>query len=77
MKTRIKLKLMQNAMKARHKSRRRVLRVERDFDLRLKARVAATVLAFERGWSASDIAKHFDWPVESVEAWIDAGKPLI
>lgn len=43
----------------------------------LKRRIAATILAYERGWAPAEIARFFHWPVEDVERWFDAGKPLV
>jgi len=65
---------MQNEMKARQHVRRE-RRPKVDWT-QLRRRVAATMLIFERGWSAREVAQHFDWPVEYVEAWFEAGKPL-
>ena len=73
MKARVKLALQQADMRARLK-RDRPRRVEsRD----LKRRVAATVLAFHRGWAPAEIARLFGWPVEDVARWLEAGKPLL
>jgi DNA-directed RNA polymerase specialized sigma24 family protein len=43
----------------------------------LKRRLAATVLCFDRGWTATEIARVFQWPVADVRAWFEAGKTLL
>jgi hypothetical protein len=40
----------------------------------LKRQIAATILHENRGWSSAQIARHFDWPREQVERWLEAGK---
>jgi hypothetical protein len=43
----------------------------------LKGRCAATVLAYERGYSSADIAHLFNWKLEDVSRWFEAGRPLL
>jgi hypothetical protein len=72
MKARVRLKLLQAEMRARPRSQK--TRCEPNG---LKRRIAATVLAFERGWSPVDIAHVFGWDPELVKAWFEAAKPLL
>lgn len=74
MKATVRLALEQSEMRSRLKSdhRRRAAR-----PLDLKRRIAATVLAYERGWTPAEIAELFHWPAEDVARWFDAGKPLL
>jgi hypothetical protein len=43
-------------------------------DNELKYRIAALVLAYKRAWSAEQIADHFQWSVDDVARWLEAGK---
>jgi len=75
MRAQVKLKLVQADMRSRlvHDHSRRRAPSTTD----LKRRVAATILAYERGWTPARIATFFQWPAEDVERWFDAGKPLL
>jgi len=73
MKARVKLALQQADMRSRLKHANR--RTARTTDL--KRRIAATILAYERGWAPAQIARFFQWPTEDVEKWMEAGKPLL
>jgi hypothetical protein len=72
MKSRTRLALQQAAMRSRPKRKRDRLR-----SVDLKPRIAATVLAYERGYSAADIARLFKWPLDDVTRWFEAGRPLL
>jgi len=72
MKARIKLRLQQTALRSRMK--------ERDLccpnagqKIRRKVLAAAMI---EAGISAQKIAWDFGWPVDEVQAWIDASNKL-
>jgi hypothetical protein len=43
----------------------------------LKRRVAATIFAYQRNWTAAQIATHFDWELGAVTRWLEAGTPLL
>ena len=76
MRARIKLRLMQAAMRARQRSPKRVLKARANAP-RLKRRIAAAILFYDRGLSARQIAAHFGWPEDAVQRWFDAGRPLL
>lgn len=78
MKTRVRLKLHQAAMRSRRSCRDRGRPSEKMGDLsQLRARIAATVLAYEKHWSPTAIAEEFGWPLEAVQRWFEAGRPLL
>jgi hypothetical protein len=72
MKSRTRLKLQQAAMRSRPKPARNRARI-----VDLSPRVAATVLIYQRGFSAADVARLFNWRLTDVEKWFDAGRPLL
>jgi len=88
MKNRIKLKLQQAAMRSGSRRERRLLR---DLDRRaeesdrrisqqapeLTRRIAATIFAYQRNWTAAQIATHFAWELDDVRRWMEAGTPLL
>lgn len=75
MKTTVKLALQQSDMRSRLKRDRSRLRIVKPVDL--KRRVAATILAYERGWDPVRIADHFGWSRDDTARWVTAGKPLL
>jgi hypothetical protein len=74
MKARVKLALQQADMRSRL-TRDNSRPTARTADL--KRRIAATILAYERGWTPAKIASFFEWPIGDVERWFEAGKPLL
>ena len=69
--------MQQAALRSRPKRDRNRTRPALDLKDELQRRIAATVLAYQRGYSPADIARLFKWPVEDVERWFEAGKPLL
>jgi len=43
----------------------------------LKRRIAATIFAYQRNWTPAQIATHFNWELEDVTRWMEAGSPLL
>lgn len=74
MRAKVKLALQQADMRSRLKHANRG-RTARTTDV--KRRIAATILAYERGWAPAQIARFFQWPTEDVKKWLEAGKPLL
>jgi hypothetical protein len=88
MKSTVRLRLHQAAMRSRDIAamRLRPRRDRRDKESirrqaarpdQLKRRIAATIIAHERGWSPQRLATHFGWSIDDTVRWLDAGKPLL
>jgi len=76
MNTRTRIAMQQAALRSRPK-RSQGARSAIKLNNELQRRIAATTLAYTRGYSPADIAHLFKWPVADVERWIEAGRPLL
>jgi hypothetical protein len=75
MKTRVRLRLQQADMRSRLRDRPSLKPAAQPKEL--KKRIVAVVLAYERNYSPVEIARYFGWRPEDVQAWFEAGKPLL
>jgi hypothetical protein len=78
MKTRIRLQMQQNDLRARTIAMKRA-RSKTGLPLELfkfKKRVAATVLS-DQGFTPEQLSQVFGWKVEDVRNWLESGRKLL
>lgn len=71
----IKLRLQQNAMKARNLTHGKV-RENRQKATITQRRIVALILHFQKGYDSKQIARWFGWPEEKVAEFLQAATPL-